>query len=806
MLFLATLRQQLDGLRLIGVSTALHTVLSSRQRSRLDKRFPLPPVDETPRNAGRPLAAESIPGGVRIQFEAANFVARFLTPDMLFTAWEGADMSPSYAVNRWEWPGADVRVDRLEGGWRVKSAELELRISAEGTLRYVGCNGQLLREETPPVQKGRGWTQTAALEPDEYVYGLGGRTAPLNRRRATWNPARASPTRGAGVDKKPVVYRFWNHAPGGPYGPGADPLYISMPVYLCARGGDMLLVFHDNTFDGSLSLGPDIRTEFVDGPCRTYFIAGSPHSILSRFTELTGRASLPPRWALGYHHSRWGFGSLNEVRRVFEGFTERGLPLHVLHLDIDHMRGYRTLTTDEAAFPDLGAFSEKLHACGVRLVAIVDPGIKKDRGFSLYADALAQGNLCKLPDGKVIQGVVWPGPAVFADYTKPAVRAWWGRQYRGEISRGIDGFWHDMNEPACFAASGVSTLPLCVRHDMEGRGGDHREAHNVYGMLMNQAGCEGLRALRPDSRSFIVSRSGWVGMQRWSWSWTGDVETSWEALRATPAMVIGLGLCGMPYSGPDIGGFSGAPSSELYVRWFQLGSFMPFFRTHCAIRLPRREPWCFGPQAQAIVKGCLQMRERLIPYWYTLAWKASGTGLPLVRPLFWAEPQSRELQEIDDQFLLGDDLLVAPVLEEGARTRAVILPQGTWYELHGDARYTGPDTLQLNAPLETVPVLVRGGSIIPLLEANGLSLHAFRPADGGACEGHLYDDAGDGFGPHRVDSLRIAPCLEPRLYELTWASEGGFAWRYSSVTIILHGFDNARVVVTGQPPAQVSIC
>src|SRR3990170_317969 len=246
------------------------------------------------------------------------------------------------------------------------------------------------------------------------------------------------------------------------------------------------------------------------------------------------------------------------------------------------------------------------------------------------------------------------------------------------------GFWHDMNEPASFAGWGEATLPLSTQHDMDGIGGDHRAAHNLYGLLMNRAGYEGLCMLQPHKRPFILSRAGWVGMQRYSWAWTGDVESTWGGLRQTIASVLGLSLSGQPYAGPDIGGVSGQPSPELFVRWFQLGSFLPFFRTHCALYLPRREPWEFGEQVLEMLREQLQLRYRLLPYWYTLAWMASQDGHPLARPLFWVEPEDQAFWEVEDAFLLGEVLLIAPVVEEGARRRSIYPPKGDWYDFWSD--------------------------------------------------------------------------------------------------------------------------
>jgi alpha-glucosidase len=784
------LRARIVGIRMIGLGNTLRSIFYPSWRDRIERRFASPKMNASPRLVGKALSAEKTPHGALIQFENSRLVIHFLAPDCAQVAWDGDESAPSYGIAKSEWSVVATQFSESRDEWSVRAEALHISVTRDGVIRYQDTAGHGLREELPATRAGIGWTQHAERAEGECIYGLGGRAAPLNRARG---------------DKGPASYRFWNRDPGGAYGPGDDPLYICMPVYLSVRDTGCLLVFHDTSFDGTITIDKGIDVAFDGGPRKTYLITGTPSAILTRFTELTGRPPIPPRWAFGYQHSRWGFGTEREVRRVVQGFRDNNLPLGVLHLDIDHMRGFRTLTTNPVTFPTLAELSKELHTDGTRLVVIVDPGIKTDGKFDLFAQGLKRKAFCTLPDGNLFRGTVWPGSSAFVDYTDPAARAWWGTRYSDEISRGVDGFWHDMNEPACFTMSGSPTFPLCVRHSIEGRGGDHREAHNVFGMLMNRAGHEGLAAERPDRRPFIVTRSGWVGMQRYSWSWTGDVQTSWSSLRMTPAMAIGLGLCGMPYTGSDIGGFSGVPTPELYTRWFQLGSFMPFFRTHCSLGLPQREPWSFGPRVLSIVRGCMQERIRLMPYWYTLAWQAAQTGLPLLRPLFWNEPSRRDLREVDDEFLVGDDLLVAPVLEEGAVSRSVVLPCGPWYPWEGAALEEDQQPVALAAPLEVLPVLGRGGSIIPTHEGSALVLHAFAPHDGASCTGLLYSDDGDGYGPHRVDSFTISPAVGGTPPAFSWTSTGEYRFPYAEAKIVLHGFTDKRVTLEAAMPVKVTI-
>ncbi|WP_399217225.1 TIM-barrel domain-containing protein [Streptomyces sp. SAJ15] len=597
------------------------------------------------------------------------------------------------------------------------------------------------------VEGGAGrarWVQRSEVAADARFFGLGGRSR--------------------GPRLRDGSYRLWNTDPGGSFEPGDDPLYLTMPVQLVVADAGTHLVFHDNSWDGVVTLregeegagsGHDrpgaCQVRMDGGPLRYWVIVGTPARVLHGWTALTGAPAVPPSWALGYHHARWGFGDEREVRRVVAGYRERDLPLSALHLDIDHYRGHRVFTVDTERFPDLPGLAAELRAEGVRLVSIIDPAVKVEPGNETYDAGVAADAFVRDARGRAVRGVVWPGEAVFPDFTDPRVRTWWGGLYPERLAQGFSGFWHDMNEPVSFAAFGDPTLPRSARHALEGHGGDHREAHNVYALAMARAGYEALRELRPAERPFLFSRSGWAGMQRYGGSWSGDVATGWAGLRASLALALGLGLCGVPYSGPDVGGFTGSPSPELYLRWFQMASYLPLFRTHSAVFAGRREPWEFGPRVLEHATAALRERRRLLPYFVTLAHVARRTGAPYARPVWWRWPQDRALRDCEDAFLLGDSLLVAPVLEEGVERRAVRLPRGRWYDTATGRAYEGPGRVWLDAPLARVPVLARAGSVVPVAGADGgVELEVWTPAPGRTGGGMLITDSGDGWEPPTV--------------------------------------------------------
>lgn len=717
------LHQALDGIRVLGPRKSWQVALSTATHAYWDWRYPAPrPTWDAPGSTpGCLLARDECPDGFNARFERADLEVRFLAADLLRVTWHpGLDPVP-YAIERHDWAGT-----------APEAAELAVDLSDDGALAFTTNDGRLLRRDSPPQRHGDGWHHGAALHDGERVHGLGERALPFD-------------LRGHSVE-------IWNRGPGGRYGPGVDPLYLCVPVYVGLHDEGSYLVFYENSHRARLSFEDDLDARFDGGALRYYVVPGPVPRALERFTELTGRPFLPPKWVLGYHQSRWGYCSAQEVRDVVDGFERHDLPLDAIELDIEYMDEYRDFTVDDEDFPDMQGLSSELEAKGIRLTMIVDAGVHRKRGYRVYDEGHAQGRFCRLPNGREMRGVVWPGWAAFPDITDPDTRRWWGGQYQALLDAGADGFWHDMNEPTTFSLGGEDWPPLMTRHAMDGRGGSHAEAHNLYALLMARAAFEGLRRLRPHRRPWLFSRSGWAGLQRYAWNWTGDTVSTWPTLHQTVSTVLGLSLSGLGFTGPDIGGYQGDPSPELYVRWFELATFLPLFRTHCAYDNPPREPWAAAKGLTDAVRAHLRLRRRLMPYLYTTAWQATQTGWPPIRPLFWEDEADQRLARVDDAFFLGDHLLVAPVLTEGAQSRRVVLPKGTWYPLDGGESIEGGGVIEVAAPVDHTPVFVRSGAAIPMDEDGELKLHAY----GAPAHGVLYSDAGDGYGLWRVDRFTVS--------------------------------------------------
>ncbi|MFE7172099.1 TIM-barrel domain-containing protein [Streptomyces sp. NPDC057616] len=730
-----------------GATQGLRTVRAAWRTRRVDAAALPSRGAERARVPGSVQEVETAPGGGIIRFTRSELRIMVAVNGAVFWGWDGASPEPSYALAG-RCPEPDTRAvlePDKEGGWRVVAERVTVAVSRHGAVEVRTPGGVTLRRDLPPrwwepVAGGTArWMQRSEVAADARFFGLGGRASGPRMRNGT--------------------YRLWNTDPGHAFGPGDDPLYITMPVQLVVADAATHLVFRDTSWGGTVTLregeegagsGHDragtseLRME--GGPLRCWVVVGTPARVLLVWASLTGAPTLPPAWALGHHHARWGFGSEQEVRRIVAGYQERELPLDAVHLDIDHYDEHQVFTVDHERFPKLPLLAEELRRDGIRLVSIVDPAVKAAEGNAVYDSGTAEDAFVRDAAGRLVRGVVWPGEAVFPDFTHARVREWWGRLYEERLAQGFSGFWHDMNEPTSFAAFGETTLPRSARHVLEGRGGDHREAHNVYALCMARAAYDGLRELAPEERPFIFSRSGWVGMQRYGGTWSGDVATGWPGMRASLSLVLGLGLCGVPYSGPDVGGFDGNPSPELYLRWFQLGSYLPLFRTHASLRAGRREPWEFGTEVLEHARVALAERRRLLPYFVTLAHLARRTGAPYVRPLWWSAPEDRALRDCEDAFLLGDCLLVAPVLDRGAERRAVRLPRGRWYDTVTEKAYEGPGQVFLDAPLARIPVLARAGAVVPVRgDDGGLELEVWAPAPGRTGGGMVVQDAGDGW-------------------------------------------------------------
>lgn len=522
-------------------------------------------------------------------------------------------------------------------------------------------------------------------------------------------------------------------------------LYQSHPWIMGLRiDGSCFGVIVDHTWKQTFYLSNPIDIKSEGPPFRILVIErDSPREMMHALGELTGTISLPPLWALGYHQCRYSYYPDDRVMEIAEEFRQRNIPCDVIWMDIDYMDGYRVFTFDPVGFPDPQALNAFLHEHGFKSIWMIDPGVKRDPGYFVYDSGTAQDVWVQKTNGSTYYGDVWPGECTFPDFTMPETRSWWSMLYQDFMATGIDGVWNDMNEPAVFNGPG-GTMPEDNHH----RGGGelppdvHLRYHNVYGYLMVQASREGIMQANPEKRPFVLTRANHLGGQRFAATWTGDNISSTEHMELSIPMSLTLGLSGQPFSGPDIGGFVGSPSAELMGQWMALGAFYPFCRNHTSTGTQDQEPWSYGEEVEQASRIALNRRYRLLPYWYTLFYEASLSGMPVMRPVFFADPTDLSLREEQEAFLVGSDLLVVPQWAEQPE-----LPSGIWREIYISGDHFPDDPYQPQ-------ILQRGGSIIPLaqpmqsteqFQADSITL-LVSPDEEKLAAGELYADAGEGWG------------------------------------------------------------
>ena len=679
----------------------------------------------------------------------------------------------SWAIGKSDWQTPRWAVTEKPDSIVITSDELEIVVKRSPLLlefRDAKTHVVLNADEQPLAYDRKGLLKGMMFDPesgpfvaaskklgfDEHFYGLGEKASRLDKRRSS--------------------FVNWNSDTPG-YVEGRDPIYQTIPFYLGLQHGIAYGIFFDNSHRSYFDFGKSSQQRAwfgaEGGELNYYFFHGpSIKKILGRYADLTGHMPMPPMWALGNQQSRWSYYPESMVDEVVKQYRARDLPLDVLHLDIDYMQGYRVFTWDTNRFPNPKALTERLAKQGVKVVTIVDPGVKhqpaangstrersrapelqpQDRNYYVFDEGLKRNYFQRRRDGSLFVPRVWPGESVFVDFSLPDARRWWGDLHRAYVDNGVAGIWTDMNEPSDFIdQTGKNQLDV-VSFD-EGEKSTHAKNRNVFALLMARATYEGLERLEPDKRPYVITRAAYAGIQRYSTMWTGDTNSTWEALSLSIPMFQTLGLSGEPFVGSDVGGFIGRGNGELLVRSYQVSFLAPFCRNHKVIDGYDQEPWRFGTHYEDIIRKFLKLRYRLMPFLYTILEEAHRTGVPLFRPLMLNYQTDANTYNLDDQFMIGDDLLVAPILNASHTRRLVYLPAGVWYDYWTNKQHQGGRMINVDAPLDTVPMFVRGGAIIPYgrdmnyvgeKPRDLVNFMVYADAKGGA-NGVLYDD--DGVSP-----------------------------------------------------------
>jgi alpha-glucosidase len=697
--------------------------------------------------------------------------------------------------------GKSVPVRATADGFTTGAMAVHLD-PASRALRVTDLQGKTIVADLPDAVRfdGNGFHLRKAMPIDEHYFAMGDKTDLLDRRGFT--------------------FTNWNTDFFG-FTPASDPIYKSIPFYIGVGGvGGSYGLFLDNTWRSTFDFGHAregvLEISSVDGPIDYYVIAGPMTAdVVRRYTDLTGKAPLAPLWALGYQQSRWGYSSDAEVRGIAKHLRDDRIPADVIWMDIDYQDRYRPFTVNKTTFPDLKKLNTDLNADGIRLVAITDLHIAyaPNQGYAPLEAGLGGNHFVHKADGSLYVAPVWPGPAVFPEFTRKASRDWWGNLYKDFIADGFAGFWNDMNEPAVFETP-TKTMPLDNIHriesdDFAARNATHAEVHNIYGMQNTRGTFEGMRRLRPGVRPFVMTRASYAGGQRYSATWTGDNSSTWDHLRLCVEQLINLGLSGFSYSGCDVGGFVGGAGPELLTRWYEIAAFTPVYRNHSAHDAPRMEPWVDGPEHLAIRRKFIEERYRLMPYFYAVAEQNARTGDPIMRPLFYDYPDALKL-DCDSalSFTVGRSLLVAaPPRPESRQPFNICLPAGGWYNYWTGLPVT-EHKFSEEPKLDAVPVYVRAGTILPrqaLVQSTietprgPLELDVYPGED---CRGELYFD--DGLhvnGPSLRQSIECR--ATPNGIALRFGPRQG-RWRpwWKQIAVTVHGAQTTRATIADQPRAK----
>ncbi|MBE5802049.1 MAG: alpha-glucosidase [Clostridiales bacterium] len=608
-----------------------------------------------------------------------------------------------------------------------------------------------------------------------------------------------------GINKRGHLYRSWNTDEFS-HLESKESLYASHNLLIFSGQGSPFGVFFDDPGEVVFDLGyTDANTAAitsVNGNVSVILIEEDElNAIVRAFRSLIGQSYLPPKWAFGYIQSRWGYAADSEVRAIVREHRDRHIPLDGVCLDIDYMVDYKDFSWNRESFPDLKKLSKDMKEDHIRLIPIIDAGVKEQSGYDVCDEGVANGYFCTYEDGSPFVGAVWPGRSYFPDFFRPEVRRWFGDKYHALLDQGIEGFWNDMNEPALFYSENglkaaheelnrllTTNIGLdaffhlkdvvlgmannrddyrSFYHQHHGKRMRHDKVHNLYGAYMTQAAAEGLRSYDPDKRFLLFSRASYVGAHRHGGVWQGDNSSWWSHILLNLKMLPSLNMCGFLYTGADLGGFSSNTTEDLLLRWLQLGAFTPLMRNHSALHTRDQEIYRFGMQED--MRNILTVRYALLPYLYSEFMKCALTQESMFRPLAFDYPADQTALRVEDQIMLGKECMIAPVYQQNARGRYVYLPEDMLLvRFRSAADYDLLPMEQghhwIDLQLNEMPLFIRKGCIIPL-SRGGEWVEAVDFTDltllgwlDGAASYELYDDDGTTTQPVLADGLNAILC------------------------------------------------
>lgn len=659
---------------------------------------------------------------IYIKFKNRNVVIRVVTKNIIniFCGLERED-NISHAIEGDKVQDTKFTVNDVGSYMSIQTENIEVRVFDDFKVDFYDKNGSILCED---YREKREYEESVSHESlilasqegheislldkrhsieivktmfgDESFYGLGDKMGYLNKRN--------------------FEYEMWNSNIPAPHVESFKSLYKSITFLITLRLNSVFGIFYDNHCKTHFNLGKENNKYYYiaadDGNLDYYFIYGEDmKQVVSGYTYLTGTVPLPQMWTLGYQQSRWSYENETEVNEIADKLRELHIPCDAIYLDIDHMDKFKVFTWDRTRFSDPKGMIERLHEKGFKVIPIVDPAIKVEKGYYIFDEGMENDYFLKKTNGEVYVNRVWPGKCVYPDYSSKKTREWWEEKQKVLLETGVDGIWTDMNEPSTFDGQ----MPDDVIFNNDGNVTTHKEMHNLYGNQMALATYNGLRNYS-ENRPFVITRACFSGIQKYSINWTGDNQSIWAHLQMSIAQICNMGLSGIGYTGADIGGYGGNCTKELLCRWIQVGCFYPLFRNHSSRPSCHQEPWRFDEETVEIYKKYVDLRYELMPYMYDLFRIMEQQGLPIIRPLVLQFHKDICVNNINDQFMVGDNMLVAPIIEPGITNRLVYLPEGKWVDYWSGEVESGNQYIVKSAKLDECPIYIKYNSMIPKYE------------------------------------------------------------------------------------------
>jgi len=708
------------------------------------------------------MKAEKISRGLSLQLENGKGKILIYSPKLIrfvFTRKE-YDLDYSYAVIKSlnDWPKCSFQID--DDGEKVvlttenllveiKRNPYKVIVSDKKDANMILCEDDNNGMGACLNLKGSNVRSYKKIRESDHFYGFGEKTGHLDKRGE---------------------YMVM-HGRDLPYKGNIDPMYQNHPYFISISNGIAHGIFFDNISKTTFDMGKTDELEYyfdaATGDLNYYFMYGpSIGEILEIYTELTGRMEMPPKWAIGYHQCRYSYKNEKQIKDITSKFRKNKIPCDVIWFDIHYMDGYRCFTFNNRRFPDPKRLMGELKEKGFHPICIVDPGIKIDENYKIYQELIEKEYFTPKVNGEPSVGLVWPGLTNFPDFTRDEVREWWAEKHKFYFDLGVEGIWNDMNEPALSINPVISLLKRLHSKDMyfddQGRHTHHDEGKNIYALCEAWATWNAFKKFRPNKRPFLLTRSGYSGIQRYAAIWTGDNWTNWKNITLAIRMLLNLNLSAQSFVGSDIGGFTGIlklipkilRDKKQFVRWIQSGVFYPFCRVHTALATKSQDPFSYGKKVQEISKKYIELRYELLPYWQNLFYEYHRSGAPILRPLFYHDPKDDKCfdKRYEDQFFLGKDILIIPIDKRSIKNKLIYLPEGLWINYWTLEEFEGNKEHILPITLDDIPIFIRKGAIIPTqpvveyIDQNPIDtliLKIYKGKNGDKTSTFIYEDDGN---------------------------------------------------------------